>query len=193
MTDIERALRKVRTIAAGVSMHPGKLAEADGMRRACNIIEKTLNTSPAEREDIVPGCMRCAKCGFQLQRTTLFMGNGASAPGDNKTEPCPNGCGPLWPVTWEQEARDWWKAGERMQIELMELRTALRACAPALRLWQGRAGLGEVAESISFPQLRFAKTAEEYTAQMVEADRLLAIIARLDADAPTDSGENHVQ
>lgn len=54
----------------------------------------------------VPGAMACAKCGYRLQRVVFGALDGGNPAGDNKTEPCPNGCGPLWPVTWEQEARE---------------------------------------------------------------------------------------
>lgn len=57
----------------------------------------------------VPGVMHCIRCKFQLNRITLNVADGNAYAGDNKTEPCPNGCGPLWPMTWEQEARDCWK------------------------------------------------------------------------------------
>lgn len=74
---------------------------------------------PKRREDLVPGVMHCAKCKFQLNRITLCIGDGNVYAGDNKTEPCPNGCGPLWPVTWEQEARSCWKAMEEMHERLV--------------------------------------------------------------------------
>ena len=62
--------------------------------------------------DIVPGKMRCAKCNFQLTRQNLYMLSGTVGPGTNETEPCPNGCGPLWPMTWQQEAHE---LGERLE------------------------------------------------------------------------------
>ncbi len=57
----------------------------------------------------VPGKMHCAKCKFTLNRVTLNARTGGvmATPG-NEPEACPNGCGPLWPVTWEQEARECW-------------------------------------------------------------------------------------
>lgn len=64
-------------------------------------------------QDVVPGLMHCAKCHFSLSRTNLNMRTGTVSAGDNKTEPCPNGCGPLWPVTWEQHARKGWEVAER--------------------------------------------------------------------------------
>ena len=70
------------------------------------------------RSDLVPGVMHCAKCKFQLNRITLCVSDGNAYAGNNETEPCPNGCGPLWPVTWEQEARNCWKALEEMHERL---------------------------------------------------------------------------
>lgn len=63
---------------------------------------------------VVPGRMHCAKCSFWLTRTNLNVDTGTATAGDNRSEPCPNGCGPLWPVTWEQEARECWKDSEAL-------------------------------------------------------------------------------
>lgn len=64
--------------------------------------------------NLVPGVMRCAKCNFQLVRITLAVNVGKAIAGDSHTEPCPNGCGPLWPVTWEQYAGQMQEAAELM-------------------------------------------------------------------------------
>lgn len=84
------------------------------------------SVQPAQGEavaHVVPGVMRCAKCEFRLQRVNLYVGNGTVGAGDNKTEPCPNGCGPLWPVTWEQEARECWNLLEA-QFEKLQVAKA---------------------------------------------------------------------
>lgn len=70
-----------------------------------------------QRSDLVPGIVRCAKCQFQLARSNLNMHSGTVTAGDSKTEPCPNGCGPLWPVTWETWAREGWAEAERLHLE----------------------------------------------------------------------------
>lgn len=70
-----------------------------------------------QRSDLVPGIVRCAKCQFQLVRSNLNMHDGTVTAGDSKTEPCPNGCGPLWPVTWETWAREGWAEAERLHLE----------------------------------------------------------------------------
>ena len=68
----------------------------------------------AEANLLCPGQMRCAKCKFELTRRTLFVQSGTVGAGSSETEPCPNGCGPLWPVTWEQEARACYAAMDRL-------------------------------------------------------------------------------
>jgi hypothetical protein len=70
----------------------------------------------------VPGEMRCAKCGFRCHRVIINANTGQSGAGNNKTEPCPNGCGPLWPVTWEESAREAWELTEKMFDEIDELK-----------------------------------------------------------------------
>jgi hypothetical protein len=79
----------------------------------------TQQAGEVRRAELVPGVMHCAKCKFQLNRVTLCVSDGNAYAGNNKTEPCPNGCGPLWPVTWEQEAKNCWKALEEMHERLM--------------------------------------------------------------------------
>jgi hypothetical protein len=89
-------------------------------------------TSATNRTDIVPGVMHCAKCKFEITRITLAVNIGAAIAGDNQSEPCPNGCGPLWPVTWEQAARKAWAVSEQLveraiaaEQALAELRSRL--------------------------------------------------------------------
>ena len=95
----------------------------------------TAQAAPAganvRRSDLVPGVMHCAKCKFQLNRVTLCVSDGNAYAGDNKTEPCPNGCGPLWPVTWEQEARNCWKALEEMHERLQAAPAAGAVAGPS--------------------------------------------------------------
>lgn len=84
-----------------------------------NIFNLPLNAPNPPTADsgavaFVPGVMHCAKCKFRLMRTNLHAADGKFCAGDNKTEPCPNGCGPLWPVTWEQEARECWARLEKL-------------------------------------------------------------------------------
>lgn len=56
-----------------------------------------------ESKVLLPGVMRCAKCDFRLIRHNVYAASGTITAGDSNTEPCPNGCGPLWPVTEREE------------------------------------------------------------------------------------------
>lgn len=67
---------------------------ADGSKRIAEL----------ESSVIAPGIMRCAKCSFVLTKNSINMSAGTITAGDSKSEPCPNGCGPLWPVTWREQA-----------------------------------------------------------------------------------------
>ncbi|MFZ4167612.1 DUF551 domain-containing protein [Enterobacter ludwigii] len=71
---------------------------------------------------IAPGKMRCAGCGFVLTKNNINMNAGTITAGDSKTEPCPNGCGPLWPVTWKEQAIEMRDSSEQWFEELQEAR-----------------------------------------------------------------------
>ncbi|MCW4985685.1 MULTISPECIES: ead/Ea22-like family protein [Enterobacter] len=71
---------------------------------------------------IAPGIMRCAGCGFVLTKNSINMAAGTITAGNSKTEPCPNGCGPLWPVTWKEQAIEMRDSSEQWFEELQEAR-----------------------------------------------------------------------
>jgi hypothetical protein len=92
--------------------HSGKHECADGLRaklaaavrreenQKASIDVLSQRVKALESAAIVPGVLRCAKCDYELMKTNLYFNYGTVGPGDSETEPCPNGCGPLWPVTW---------------------------------------------------------------------------------------------
>jgi len=96
---IDDVLAEVRKRMEWRTMYEGREPPNDEMMLA--EIERLRAQPPS---NVVPGNVRCAKCKFILTRTNLYMRDGITGPGDNKTEPCPNGCGPLWPMTWQQLA-----------------------------------------------------------------------------------------
>lgn len=87
------------------------------MFTAMRTLIRSLTRPDAPRQDIVPGLMHCAKCNFSLTRRTLYVQSGNVGSGTSETEPCPNGCGPLWPYTWKQLCNDY---EERLMKELDE-------------------------------------------------------------------------
>jgi hypothetical protein len=91
-------------VGTGVTKHNALCEAREYLRQ---IASASLSAPGAtERADIVPGLMRCGKCDFRLMRQTIYMESGIIGAGTSETEPCSNGCGPLWPITWEEQAYD---------------------------------------------------------------------------------------
>jgi hypothetical protein len=85
----------------------------EGLSAAAPAVEG-LAMQPRPVTNCVPGKVHCAKCGFTLVRTNLYVNSGTTGPGGEETEPCPNDGNPMLPVTWEQEAREAWKINEQL-------------------------------------------------------------------------------
>jgi len=100
-----------------------------GWKQRAEVAEQRL--AELETAAVVPGALRCAKCQFQLTKTIICMKSGTTGAGDNKTEPCPNGCGPLWPVTWKQWAKE---MDEQAGRYFYELKAAEAKLATPVRL-----------------------------------------------------------
>lgn len=133
---VEEADRNFGRIIGALSTNTVKEACRAGLRAA-------LAKQGQERNgNFVPGVMHCAKCKFRLNRINLNVNSGTVTAGDNKTEPCPNGCGPLWPITWEQEAREGYTALETMfeRAHAAEQALAARPAASVLQLVAPKSG-----------------------------------------------------
>ena len=125
MRDCKRALKvpcdlvdnQVPVVIHGMVIRLERLKETEDKLTAA---EKRI----AELSSVViaPGVMRCAGCGFVLTKNNISMSAGTITAGDSKTEPCPNGCGPLWPVTWKEQAIQFRDDSEQWFDELQEAR-----------------------------------------------------------------------
>ncbi|WP_336241171.1 hypothetical protein [Citrobacter freundii] len=107
----------------GEKWHYHQLAESEGER--ANRAETKLEAAEKriaelQSDAIAPGIMRCAGCGFVLTKNNINMAAGTITAGDSKTEPCPNGCGPLWPVTWKEQALQMRDDSESWFLELQD-------------------------------------------------------------------------
>lgn len=125
--DKQEALDATKRISAYIRSQGHEfLSHSDNPNHDVEIIKEALTApQPVAGVDVVPGAMRCAKCNFRLQRNNMYMQSGTIGPGDNKTEPCPNGCGPLWPVTWKEDALE----SDKRLIELWEENQQLKESA----------------------------------------------------------------
>lgn len=54
-------------------------------------------------DQIQPGVMRCAKCNLRMLHSSLNAQTGSITANSDPVR-CPNDCGPMWHVTWKQEA-----------------------------------------------------------------------------------------
>lgn len=134
LKQLESVQKERDELRAEQKEHDGQIAEMEGKIRIRNtglrlkteLYEKAKAALSAANEKLlVPGVLHCAKCSFQLAKTNLYLKSGTTGPGDNKTEPCPNGCGPLWPVTWEQWSREIGVQLDRYFDEAKELKVKL--------------------------------------------------------------------
>ncbi|ONN64800.1 hypothetical protein [Herbaspirillum sp. VT-16-41] len=78
--------------------------QVDSIRR---LIDSTANDGRRGERNLAPGVLHCAKCGLHA---TLIGKAFAQA----KEDGCPNGCGPLWPLTWDQHV-------QRLEARIAEL------------------------------------------------------------------------
>lgn len=93
------------------------------------LLRSELEAVKADRDKFkyCPGVMRCAKCEFQLLKSVINMSSGSVTAGNSDPEKCPNGCGPLWRVSWEEYANQHYEAAEKYFFEAKELRARIEA------------------------------------------------------------------
>lgn len=54
-----------------------------------------------ESSVIAPDILRCTECSFVQTKNIISVTADTITTGNSKSEPCPNGCGQLQPVTWK--------------------------------------------------------------------------------------------
>ncbi|EPR9701256.1 hypothetical protein [Citrobacter freundii] len=109
-----------RTLAVNHEAACSLVDENDELKRKLEAAEKRI--AELQSSVIAPGVMRCAGCGFVLTKNNINMAAGTITAGDSNTEPCPNGCGPLWPVTWKEQALQMRDDSEQWFDELQQSR-----------------------------------------------------------------------
>lgn len=61
--------------------------------------ELQVRIAELESSGIASGILRCTECSFVQTKNNISITPDAIVIGNSKPEPCPNGCGPLQPVT----------------------------------------------------------------------------------------------
>lgn len=57
-----------------------------------------------ESSGVAPGILRCTECSFVLTKNIISVTADTITTVESESEPCPNGCGQLQPVTWKAMA-----------------------------------------------------------------------------------------
>ncbi|MBF8421002.1 hypothetical protein [Klebsiella pneumoniae] len=73
-------------------------------KAAINYAEHTAmiqHIGELESSSIADGILSCSKCSFVQTKNIISIAADTIVIGNSKPEPCPNGCGPLQPVTWK--------------------------------------------------------------------------------------------
>ncbi|WPO20665.1 hypothetical protein SH579_06980 [Raoultella ornithinolytica] len=70
--------------------------DASGVKRCSKCDSAELDSS-----GIAPGILRCTKCSLVQTKNIISVTADTITTVNSESEPCPNGCGPLQPVTWK--------------------------------------------------------------------------------------------
>jgi len=105
----------------GVEVRDALLAGAEAMRERDRLAKLVY----------VPGMRKCAKCGCVLITTNLHVDTGGFS-ANNEPQACPNGCGPMWPVTERDAGNEMVDRMETVARERGELRETVKALRKAL-------------------------------------------------------------
>lgn len=89
--------------------------QVDSIRR---LVDSAANDDRHRERSLATGVLHCAKCSLHA----TLVGKAYS---QAKEEGCPNGCGPLWPLTWEQHV-------QKLEARVAELESSLNANPIAL-------------------------------------------------------------
>lgn len=125
------------------------LQQVQGERDACLARVKELKARLAEaggaenqdhrRSVLMPGEWTCPVCKFDLHKRVLRASDGAVGIDTREVlEECPNGCGPLVGVTWEQGCRQMGKVAEEQAEQRQQAEAKLAATENELAETQAR-------------------------------------------------------
>ncbi|HBW6841818.1 MULTISPECIES: hypothetical protein [Klebsiella pneumoniae complex] len=70
--------------------------DASGVKRCSK-----CDSAELESSDIAPGILRCTECSFVQTKNIISVTADTITTVESESEPCPNGCGQLQPVTWK--------------------------------------------------------------------------------------------
>lgn len=75
--------------------------------------ERDKRIKELEEDQYIPGIHRCAKCKFRLISQSIDVKTGTIGANDKPSD-CPNGCGPMWRVTYKESYKDEGKSADHL-------------------------------------------------------------------------------
>ncbi|CAM3719541.1 MULTISPECIES: ead/Ea22-like family protein [Klebsiella pneumoniae complex] len=76
-----------------------KEAEAKALVEALEKAQQRI--AELESSGVAPGILRCTECSFVQTKNIISVTADTITTVESESEPCPNGCGQLQPVTWK--------------------------------------------------------------------------------------------
>jgi|GEM_PF-4278607 len=136
--DIEAMTGAIEAVCSGCLNHVPDYAQCLSIAKAAlaaSPVHAELERVKAENERLeklvyVQGHLRCAKCGFGLVKTALYVNSGRIA-ADNSPDVCPNDGYPLWRVTERDAADRLADSYIELREECERLKQALQSTAPS--------------------------------------------------------------
>lgn len=118
MNDITELAQRARINAeCGEHLSPAETMELvetlESEKRICATWRKTAEANSEKLEKaqqrlaelessgVVPGILRCTECSFVQTKNIISVTADTITTVESESEPCPNGCGQLQPVTWK--------------------------------------------------------------------------------------------
>lgn len=74
----------------------------------------------SESSGIAPGILRCSECSFVQTKNIISVTADIITTVERESEPCPNGCGQLQPVTWKALAIQLMFTTKQCVLDLLE-------------------------------------------------------------------------
>nr|WP_198983031.1 hypothetical protein [Herbaspirillum sp. ASV7] len=163
IVDLEGAAAKPQDLESSIAgLVAGVVLTQEQVDIILRLTDSASNDGSHEERNLATGVLHCAKCGLHA----ALIGRACQ---QAKEEGCPNGCGPLWPMTWEQHVQKLETINKEMEFEL----EAMQACQPQNGGGGGAAGEpGAGTEPLKFAaitriQRRFRKIDQRAVYQII--------------------------
>lgn len=111
----------------------------DDLAEVADMVDRRRGGTPPAK-DFVPGAWRCPKCNFRLLQSNLNAADGTVTARDTPGDKCPNCDGPLWRISWKDEAQENLSLAENQLERALAAEVKLAEAAEVIRPFANEAG-----------------------------------------------------